>query len=50
VIREPSEGAGFTSVAAAPAVIDLAREKTLILLVPDDGREALALAWSRATA
>ena len=43
-IQEPSDGAGFTSVAAAPAVIDLAREKTLILLVPDEGREALALA------
>jgi hypothetical protein len=43
-IQEPSDGAGFTSVAAAPAVIDLAQEKTLILLVPDEGREALALA------
>lgn len=43
-VQEPSEGAGFTSVAAAPAVIDLARERILILLVPDDGREALALA------
>lgn len=43
-VQEPSEGAGFTSVAAAPAVIDLARERILILLVPDEGREALALA------
>lgn len=43
-VQMPSENAGFTSVAAAPAVIDLARERILILLVPDDGREALALA------
>jgi len=42
--QEPSEGADFTSVAAAPAVIDLARERILILLVPDDEREGLALA------
>jgi hypothetical protein len=43
-VRETSEEAGFTSVVAAPAVSDLALEKTLILLVPDDSREALALA------
>jgi hypothetical protein len=35
---------GFSSVAAAPAIVDVTQEKTLILLVPDEGREALALA------
>jgi hypothetical protein len=35
---------GFSSVAAAPAVVDLSQDKILILLVPDEGREALALA------
>jgi hypothetical protein len=35
---------GFSSIAAAPAVVDLSQDKTLILLVPDEGREALALA------
>jgi hypothetical protein len=41
---DTSGSSGFASVAAAPAVFDLARERTLILLVPDEGREALALA------
>jgi len=44
MVRQTPEDAGFTSVVAAPAVVDLTREKTLILLVPDDSREALALA------
>jgi hypothetical protein len=43
-VSEDSESAGFTSVVPAPAISDLTLEKTLILLVPDDGREALALA------
>jgi hypothetical protein len=43
-VRETSEQAGFTSAVAAPAVSDLGLEKTLILLVPDEGRETLALA------
>lgn len=43
-VKETSEEAGFSSVVAAPAVSDLSLEKTLILLVPDEGREALALA------
>jgi SAF domain len=42
-----SDSSSFTS-AAAPAVIDLAQDRTLILLVPDDSREALALALEQA--
>ena len=42
--QEAAGGSGFTSAAAAPAVIDLTQERILILLVPDAGREALALA------
>ena len=37
-------GSGLSSVAAAPAVIDLAQERILVLLVPNEAREALALA------
>lgn len=44
MVQQASEDVGFTSAMAAPAVVDLTREKILILLVPDDSREALALA------
>lgn len=40
-------GSGLSSVAAAPAVIDLAQERILVLLVPDEAREALALAMEQ---
>ena len=43
-VQDASTGSAFTSAAAAPAVIDLAQERILILLVPDEAREALALA------
>jgi hypothetical protein len=43
-VQGTSESSGFSSVAAAPPVVDLSQDKTLILLVPDEGREALALA------
>lgn len=43
-IQKTTPDSAFNSVAAAPAVIDLAQERTLILLVPDQAREALALA------
>ncbi len=42
--QEVPEGSGLSSIAAAPAVIDLAQERILILLVPNEAREALALA------
>lgn len=43
-IQKTTPDSAFNAVAAAPAVIDLAQERTLILLVPDQAREALALA------
>lgn len=48
-VQATPQESGFASVVAAPAVIDLALEKTLILLVPDESREALALALEQGT-
>ncbi|MEJ2708932.1 MAG: SAF domain-containing protein [Anaerolineales bacterium] len=43
-VQDATAGSAFTAAAAAPAIIDLAQGRTLILLVPDGAREALALA------